>query len=157
MGTRDRETIRRWHYAGPYAFYDLEADAEDLAEFLTPAADHLYLPAANEAGTLAGYMTFAPESGTPVTLAVGLGLRTDLTGPGIGLAFLEPGLAEGCARLRPGRFLLRVADFNQRALVVYRRAGFDIVRRYIQSTNGSWYAFTELERAARNRPERGTV
>ena len=33
----DAETIATWHYDGEYAFYDAEADADDLAELLDPA------------------------------------------------------------------------------------------------------------------------
>ena len=33
----DAETIATWHYDGEYAFYDAEADPEDLEELLDPA------------------------------------------------------------------------------------------------------------------------
>ncbi|MGC8488378.1 MAG: hypothetical protein ACP5QO_09205 [Clostridia bacterium] len=65
----NRETIRRRQDAGAHAFYDLEADPEDLAEFCDCPSRPSLSGGGGRAGALAGYMVFAPASGTPVTPA----------------------------------------------------------------------------------------
>ena len=79
---------------------------------------------------------------------VGLGLRPDLTGHGLGTSFVEQGLEFGKARFAPKRFRLDVAEFNDRAVKVYERAGFVRTRSFPQQTNGGSYPFLEMERPA---------
>lgn len=153
LSASDGNEMRGWHDAGVYAFYDLDADPDDRDEFRHPPNDILSLAAVDAEERLVGFMSFAPEPGRPGCFSVGLGLRPDRTGGGFGGRFLDEGLSEGRVRLSATHFVVRVADFNQRALTVYRRAGFQIVRRYIQPTNGSGYPFYELERAASGGPE----
>jgi ribosomal-protein-alanine N-acetyltransferase len=46
-----------WHYTSEYSFYDMDADEEDLIEFLDPAGrgDHTY--AVSQEDELIGYFT----------------------------------------------------------------------------------------------------
>ncbi len=37
------EIAYNWHYEGKYSFYDIEADEEDLAEFLQDESRGLYI------------------------------------------------------------------------------------------------------------------
>lgn len=78
------------------------------------------------------------------TLDLGLGLRPDLTGQGLGPAFLAAGLAHAQAVYRPARFRLAVAAFNQRAIRLYEKAGFTRVRAFTQTTNGGHFPFLEM-------------
>ncbi|MEO5792609.1 MAG: GNAT family protein, partial [Gaiellaceae bacterium] len=84
----------------------------------------------------------------PETVEVGLGLHPNRTGRGLGGAFLEAGLDHARARFEPKRFVLSVATFNRRAISVYERAGFAVVRLYLHSTNGGEGEFVEMERPA---------
>jgi ribosomal-protein-alanine N-acetyltransferase len=109
--------IADWHYEGIYAFYDLKADPEDLAEFLNPDRwGSKYFAALDQAGELVGYFYFDLQEDA-VTL--GLGLDPALTGRGLGLAFTHAGLGFARQRFAPAKFYLQVATFNRRAIRVY--------------------------------------
>jgi [ribosomal protein S18]-alanine N-acetyltransferase len=143
----DAEAIARWHYPKPYAFYDWLADQDDLAELLDPAGlGEAYAAVDGTDGELVGFFSFKPKG--PGTVELGLGLRPDHTGRGLGLAFVEAGLEEARSRLAPEEFTLAVAAFNGRAITVYERAGFAEVRRYQHHTNGADWEFVEMRRPA---------
>jgi [ribosomal protein S18]-alanine N-acetyltransferase len=143
----DAEAIAAWRYPGEYSFYDWTADAADLAELLDPAARReAYHAVDDPEGELVGYFSYKPaESGT---IVIGLGLRPDHTGRGLGQEFIEAGLECGRAHYAPEEFSLAVATFNRRAITVYERTGFAPVRTYMQHTNGSDWEFVEMRRPA---------
>jgi ribosomal-protein-alanine N-acetyltransferase len=146
MTQDEAEVIAEWRYDPPYDFYNTTADARDLAELLDPdQRSDRYFAARNAAGELIGYFEFGRDARV---VRVGLGLRPDLTGRGLGLSFLEQGLSFARRRFRPGRFRLSVAEFNKRAIKVYERCGFTRTRSFVHETNGGTYRFVEMERPA---------
>lgn len=147
MSQAEAVAIADWTYDGPYAFYDWKADTNDLAELLTSdLRGDRYFSAHDEHGELIGFFSFQPEEADLVVL--GLGLRPDLTGHGLGSSYLESGLAFARKRYRPRRFRLSVASFNARAISVYERAGFLVTRSFEHETNGGVFPFVEMERDA---------
>lgn len=151
MTGEDARAIAAWHYDGTYAFYDADQDPEDLADLLNPASwTDGYIAAYGQAGELVGFFSFNREDSGDEggTVTVGLGLRPDLTGRGLGLVFLEAGLEYARRRYHPRTFRLFVATFNQRGIRVYERAGFIAVRTFLNRTNGSEYEFLEMTRPA---------
>ena len=75
-------------------------------------------------------------------------MRPDLTGQGLGLEYLLAGLEFAEERFSPGRFTLSVATFNERAILVYERAGFRRGTVYTHHTNGGDYLFLSMAREA---------
>ena len=145
--------IAAWHYEGAYSFYDMDQDAEDLAELLDPHSwpDHYYAVMDAEAaldtagGELVGFFCFEVEQDV-VTL--GLGLRPDLTGKGVGRAFCEAGLQFARENFKPRAFALDVATFNQRAIALYRKLGFQDSWISLQESNGGQHEFLHMVREA---------
>jgi ribosomal-protein-alanine N-acetyltransferase len=145
MSQADAVAISRWRYPEPYAFYDWDADPDDLVELLDPARrGDAYSAVEDASGELVGFFSCKPRE--PGAVEIGLGLRPDLTGRGLGAAFLEAGLGHARARFEPAEFLLAVATFNRRAITVYARAGFVPVRTYLHATNGGEWEFLEMRR-----------
>jgi [ribosomal protein S18]-alanine N-acetyltransferase len=143
MTAVDAHAIAAWRYPGEYSFYDADADPDDLAELLDPGEWGQRYFAADElaAHTLAGFLV--------VKLAgrvaeIGLGLRPDLTGRGLGESFLRSCLHFASAALGADSYTLAVAAFNRRAITVYERAGFREVDRYEHFTNGGVHAFIRM-------------
>jgi ribosomal-protein-alanine N-acetyltransferase len=145
MDQRDAEAISRWRYDEPYSFYDWTADEDDLALLLDPRARDGRFFSAYGDGELVGFFELRVESGDVV---VGLGLRPDLTGRGLGRGFLESGLAFARELFGERRFRLSVATFNERAIRVYERCGFVRGRVYLHHTNGGIHEFLEMTREA---------
>jgi [ribosomal protein S18]-alanine N-acetyltransferase len=145
LSQEDAGAIAEWHYPEPYSFYDWSADPGDLRELLDPALrGEAYWAVRDETDELVGYFSFKPKD--EQTVEIGLGLRPDLTGRGLGGSFLAAGLEFARTRFEPARFVLSVATFNERAIKVYERAGFSRERTYMHSTNGGEWEFLEMSR-----------
>jgi len=146
MSQREALVVAAWKYEPPYSFYDWTADPDDLAELLgKETRDEKYYSAISAEEELVGWFAFSDEENC---VAVGLGLRPDLTGRGLGLAYLQAGLAFAMQRFTPCRFRLSVATFNERAIRVYERAGFAPLRTFDHATNGGIHPFLEMTRPA---------
>ncbi|WP_342429695.1 GNAT family N-acetyltransferase [Neobacillus sp. FSL H8-0543] len=136
------EIAYKWHYDGKYSFYDMESDKEDLVEFLDPEKrGHSYFVVINEKEVI-GFFSFNKVANN--TIDIGLGLRPDLTGSGNGLEFLKAGLEFAKAKYKPEKTTLSVATFNQRAIKIYRKIGFEELETFIQDTNGSSFEFLKM-------------
>lgn len=135
--------IADWHYEGVYAFYDMDQDVQDLEELLDPRSwPDTYYAVVNECGELIGFFSFGQQVAGVVT--VGLGLRPDHTGRGLGQAFVEAGLEFARKKYNPAMFCLNVATFNQRAIRIYERVGFISDRVFTHETNGGQYEFLRM-------------
>ncbi len=60
MSLDHTRAIVQWRYPGEYAFYDLDADPEDLREFLEYEArePHTKFAVTDDSGALVGYFEF---------------------------------------------------------------------------------------------------
>ena len=154
----DVQTIQSWHYEEPYTAYDLSSDPEDDPnEMLDHRSPHFAVH--NEQRTLVGYFGFGTcaqpwdhdeprlysDAGI---LDIGLGMRPDLTGHGLGLEFVNAGLDFAKEQFAPERFRLYVLTFNERAIRVYERAGFERVRTFMQHNMHGTLEFLEMSRKA---------
>lgn len=139
------ETIAfTWHYEGDYAFYNMEADEADLAEFLDVEQRGQFVFAITSDTELIGFVSVARTDDE--TLDIGLGMRPDLTGRGGGRAFLSSILDFIETTYAPRRITLAVAAFNERAIRLYETCGFKQTGSFQQPTNGSVYDFVRMER-----------
>ena len=137
----DAQAIASWRYPAEYAFYDADADANDLAELLDPDGWGRRYFAVDSDNELVGLFVFKVDGDM---VEIGLGLRPDLTGQGLGASFLRAGMDFAARTFGVTEFTLAVAEFNERAVRVYERAGFREVERYDHATNGGVYRFIRL-------------
>lgn len=74
------EIAFNWHYDAEYSFYDMEADKEDLVEFLDPnkRGDSNFV--VTKDNDIIGFFSFNQVDIN--TIDIGLGLRPNLTGNG---------------------------------------------------------------------------
>src|SRR5215217_3457894 len=146
MEDEEATQISGWHYEPPYDFYDATSDQDDLEELLDPERRRdAYFSVFDEGGALVGFFQFEREG---ETVDVGLGMRPDLTGKGLGVGYLLAGLEFARNRFSPERFTLSVTTFNERAIRVYERAGFRRGHVYTHHTSGGEYLFLSMAREA---------
>lgn len=144
----DARAISRWRYEGVYAFYDQEALPMLSLALFRPLLRALGLEAFvvfDDAGERTGIFTFTQRGDV---VEIGLAMRPDLTGRGMGLAFVAAGLDFARARYAPRRFTLDVATFNERARRVYERAGFKPLETFTRRMNGGLHEFLAMYRPA---------
>ncbi len=133
----DAQAISRWRYAGRYSAYD--GDRASVDSLLEPR--FRYHSVYDERGELVGYFCFGEDARVRAgrrlgiyerepALDVGLGMRPDLTGQGLGEEFVRAGLRFAKETYSPSAFRLTVATFNRRAIRVYERAGFEAVETF---------------------------
>ncbi len=102
-----------------------------------------YYAVVDERGELVGFFCFEKEDDAVV---IGLGLKPDCTGEGLGQAFVEAGLGYARQGFDPATFRLSVATFNQRAIRVYEKVGFKPDGTFIDEANGSQHEFLRMVR-----------
>lgn len=129
----EARAIQTWRYPEPYSIYNLSGDPAEVEEMLDRRSPHyavrdgtsdligfLAFGSSAEVGEMSEPHLYADDGG----LSVGLGLRPDRTGQGLGQTLVEAGLALGRERYAPAYFRLFVLAWNTRAIRVYERAGF---------------------------------
>jgi ribosomal-protein-alanine N-acetyltransferase len=145
--------VTGWTYPPPFDFYDWDPD-DDPRLLTLPVAR--YFVARDESGALAGFACFGESAQVPSGAAaglyrgdlldIGLGLRPELTGRGLGLAYVHSVIALGTSLFAPAGFRLSVAAFNQRAIRTYQRAGFVVSGSFDHLHKGESVRFFVMER-----------
>jgi RimJ/RimL family protein N-acetyltransferase len=118
--------VATWHYEPPYDFYDLASDPHDAAEMRDPARAGHYRAVLGDGEGLDAFWYFNWPDGA---VEVGIGLRPDLTGRGLGESFFRAQLDYAAGEWSPATFRLFVASWNERAIRLYERLGFREVGR----------------------------
>lgn len=136
LNEADAEQVIAWRYAPPYEVYNLSP--ADRAVLLDPR--NAYFAADDEDGQLIGFCCFGPEARVPggsygedTGLDIGVGLRPDATGQGLGPKLIRNALDLGRRIYGAHRFGVTVAAFNERAVRAAQRAGFTRTGRFIQT------------------------
>ena len=127
----DARAISSWRYSGPYSVYN--GNPASVESLLEPR--YFYHSVHDDHGDLVGYFCYGEDARVSAgkrlglyeiepALDLGLGMRPDLTGHGLGEEFVQAGLHFAREKYSPPAFRLTVATFNRRAISVYERSGF---------------------------------
>jgi ribosomal-protein-alanine N-acetyltransferase len=147
MDQADAEEVAAWRYPGIYAFYDFVADPEDHAELLDQfQRDGAYFSARLTDIGLIGFAELKPHDDG--NAEIGLGLRPECVGRGLGAEFVERICIWATERQNARRLSLLVATFNERAITVYERAGFTRAEVELHPSYGRSVEFLRMTRPA---------
>jgi ribosomal-protein-alanine N-acetyltransferase len=155
MNGEQARAVVSWRYEAPYDFYDMAKDPEGVEDLLGPPERRRGYYAVLSDGELVGFFSYGPGGQLPGydyrddgSIDIGLGLRPDLTGKGLGLEFVRAGLEFGRQHFDPAGFRLFVATFNERAIRLYERVGFRRREFFVHHTNDADYPFLLMTREA---------
>lgn len=129
--------ICTWRYDSPYDVYSWlpweQMKALDV-EFGNPAIRaEQYVSLLGESGELAGFAQYFPLK--DVT-RLGIGMKPELCGHGLGKRFVTT-IVEEALRRKPGHEIdLEVLTWNTRAIRAYQKTGFTITDLYEKMTPG---------------------
>lgn len=135
MDHQTATTISHWRYDAPYDFYNMEGD--DVNELVNGS----YFAVMDDSGSLVGFFCVGASAQVPAGneqgaytedgfVDVGLGMRPDLTGKGLGFEFISAILARIDEMYGGQHQRLTVATFNTRGIRLYEKVGFVSCNRF---------------------------
>lgn len=131
-----------WKYEEPYSFYDMTSDMDDYNEIvneqLRNGSEYFEATVDDE---LVGFFSLSAAADE---IEIGLGLRPDCCGRGLGRQFLADIIDYVNRHYSCGVLCVSVASFNKRAVRVYEACGFSKQMTYMQQTNGGTYEFIKM-------------
>jgi [ribosomal protein S18]-alanine N-acetyltransferase len=131
--------IVAWQYPPPYHIYNCHPNNVDafVKGFIT--RQYRYHSVWNPAGDLIAFRCFGKDAQVPggdyraEALDMGGGLRPDLTGQGFGAEIMQAAFEFALQNYTPLAFRATVAAFNQRALKVCKKVGYQPVQAFIST------------------------
>lgn len=144
MQLKHARDIADWHYPGFYSFYDLRHYPEDIEEIFDESKWGANLfSVLDEKGELYGELAFHEDGGE---LEIGIAMRPDLVGKGIGQTMLQAGMHFARSKFTFNFFRISVWKLNSRAIKVYGKAGFRSEGEFINTIQGIEYRFVRMTR-----------
>ncbi|MFD1776516.1 GNAT family N-acetyltransferase [Paenibacillus rhizophilus] len=135
MTSAHARDICGWEYKAPYNIYGwLSWDQMEALgiEFGDPRIRReQYVSVLNEEDNLCGFAQLFPMEGT---VRLGIGMRPELCGHGLGHLFVGAVVKEALKRYPSREVDLEVLTWNQRAIRAYRKCGFTITDTYERRT-----------------------
>ena len=136
MNEIDARAILGWRYEPPYDIYNLPTDeVESVVQYMMDP-QNAYSSITDEQGELVTYCCFGREGQVPggdysrEALDIGMGVRPELTGRGLGQEFVNSVLYFAGTTFSPCAYRVTVAEFNKRAIRVWEKAEFQRVDRF---------------------------
>lgn len=123
--------IANWKYSGNYSLYSLTENEETIRELMD--GNH-YVFLTMDKREIVGFFCVGESARVPIIekdvydnlfLDVGLGMRPDLCGRGLGYNFMLTGLDFLAERYKTNSFRLSVVSKNIRAIKLYNKVGFE--------------------------------
>jgi RimJ/RimL family protein N-acetyltransferase len=147
-------TILIWRYERPYHIYNLSLHPDDpyvsameMDYFLTPAFAFQAIFDEETAEQVA-FCSFGSDGQVTggdyreEALDIGMGVRPDLTGKGLGAFFATAVIAFAIQTFQPPKLRVTIASFNQRAMRVWQKNGFHPVQTFENPSNMGFTIFT---------------
>lgn len=147
MTLTDAKEILTWQYEPPYDFYNIVNTDEHPAEIMNDAIriKHFYSVYQEK---LIGLIELHRNKNT---CTLGLGLKPEYTGKGLGESFVFEAI-KFIQTTYPDITMieLAVATFNERAIKVYERCGFEALDYELMAAHGVLHEFLKMQKILNN-------
>lgn len=144
------EEIVSWRYEAPYEVYNYRIESTDSAiDYLTDKRNRFFAIVNDD--EIIGFRSFGADGRVPggeyddSCMDTGGGLRPDFTGKGYGAEIIRKGIEFGSAELGIERFRVTVAAFNERAIKVCMRLGFEEDQRFRRPSDQEEFVVLTLD------------
>lgn len=140
MDEPDARIIMGWVYDPPYDIYNLDESELTLQYALDPR--NCFYSLRDEKDELVGFCSFGDDGQVPggnyslKALDIGMGIRPDLTGKGLGAGFVNEVLDIAHTIFSPSYFRVTIAAFNKRAQRVWEKVGFKCIQSFQHKKSG---------------------
>lgn len=147
--------IASWKYDPPYNIYN-GIDSEEFIEELLSGNYYAVTDSEDEKDNkdLIGYYCFGDVAKVPAgteynvyeddMLDIGLGIKPNLCGRGLGYRFLRSGLKFGRYYFKKDNYRITVAMFNKRAIDLYEKLGFVKIDSFRRNSNNGEDTFLTM-------------
>ena len=120
----------QWHYEPPYDIYNCPpADLEEALQYNLDPKNNVYAMF-DEHVELVAYCSYGQDAQVPggdyseEALDIGLMVKPELTGQGLGAAFAREVIRNGVEKYTPKKLRVTIAAFNKRAIRTWEKNGF---------------------------------
>jgi RimJ/RimL family protein N-acetyltransferase len=139
--------LAAWRYEPPYDMYNIPAAPENMLDIIAFLVDpeNAYVRIDNERGELEAFGCFGLDAQVPGgdyrddALDLGLGVRPDLTGRGLGAGYALALVEHARAHYALRAVRVTIAGFNVRAQRAWQKAGFVHTQTFADDRNGRPY------------------
>lgn len=150
MPIEDARQIVQWQYESPYDVYTIISDdMEEEVQYYTDPANGYY--SLVQGAELIGFACYGNEGQVPGgdysadILDVGIGIRPDLTGQGMGNYYAEAVFKFARIELKATALRTTIAEFNKRSQRVVEKAGFQRMEVFAKKDSDKYYEIWILE------------
>ena len=149
MTLEDVHRRMAWRYPPPYDVYDVEFTDPDVdADWLLLPENHYH--AILRAGELIGFCCYGPDAQVPggdysvEALDVGIGLRPDRTGQGLGTPILQAVLELAVRTWAPRWLRTTIVAWNRCSIRTFERLGFTQTATFRTANHAAGNAWIQL-------------
>lgn len=139
----DIQAFLSWHFEGVYSFYDNDIQKEKLDWYWSSIENEDAFSIYNDHNELVGSCEFSIDEGEYI---MGLQMKPELTGQGMGVEFSNAVIKFGKERYDFKALYLAVATFNKRATKVYEKLGFEVIEEDVWNIRGNDYNFLIMKK-----------
>lgn len=139
LNRQQARSILNWCYVAPYDYYNFDARSfqKNLRYLLDPK--NAFFSILNSDGELEGFCSFGSDAQVSggryadEALDIGMGIRPDLTGQGLGKHYALSTAQYGARHFKAKQLRVTIAAFNQRAQRVWKQIGFKQVEGFVKT------------------------
>jgi RimJ/RimL family protein N-acetyltransferase len=130
----DIREFATWRHEPPYEVYDITQPVDEAVEYFLRPSTHCHVLLRR--GELAGFITFGSDARVPggdysdPGLDIGLGIKPELTGRGMGAAHVEAVIAFARDTFEEAPRRVTIATGNERARRAWTGRGFRETQRF---------------------------